>query len=158
MPGQGEQPDRFAPSAVEDVALESLPALVSLVEPDSLDAANAVGALEAIRRLSAWTAAYRAKIIHRLHQQVMGELFSVFGTKAEAMAFTDTATEVGCALRLPERSAAVLVYDSCALVELFASTLTALGEGKFSYGVPKRSLARPEVCPQRPWAPTRTNC
>jgi hypothetical protein len=91
-----------------------------------------VDALVAVERLAGWADAYRARVIASLAASSCNPLDPWFVPNTE-LAASVTASEVACALMIPERTAVGLIRDSQALVQSFPGMLGALEHGVLSY-------------------------
>ena len=95
-----------------------------------------VDSIAALDRMQASIAAHKAELIdqaRRWSEVVEGASGSSAGWSPEVRARRVLATELACALRIPERAAEALIADSQVLLAQLPATFRALGEGAVSW-------------------------
>ncbi len=93
---------------------------------------EAIGGLQAMQRLKGWADAQTARFSERI-RSLTSERIDERGTRAGSLTDTLAAAEVACALRVPERTAHLLVQHSCLLTSRYRATFKALEEGSISW-------------------------
>ncbi|PVE14716.1 HNH endonuclease, partial [Arthrobacter sp. Bz4] len=102
---------------------------VVLAAVAGLDSGQTLTVLQDLGRLRSWVDAQEAKAVTHLHD-LTTEAHSWVGDPGHAR--TLSASEIGAALRLPERTAGSLLDHSELLVRDYRATLTALEDGRLS--------------------------
>ncbi|TDK27722.1 HNH endonuclease [Arthrobacter crusticola] len=93
---------------------------------------EALGGLEAMARLKNWADAQTVRFTERV-RVLTAERLEQRGMHPGSLADTLTASEVACALRIPERTAGTLVQHAYLLTGHLPATLTALDTGTISW-------------------------
>ncbi len=109
--------------------------MLAMTPADELDGAGAVAGLIEAARVEAWAAAKKAELAVRILQTMQDAMpEKLHGTiVGQELAFSSAVSEIGCALRLAERSAGFLLVDSENLVRLLPATQAALLAGELDY-------------------------
>ncbi|WP_225667900.1 MULTISPECIES: HNH endonuclease signature motif containing protein [unclassified Arthrobacter] len=111
-----------------DSVLTGWVSLSALVDSDASQTLEVMKALDGLR---SWVDAQEAKAVTHLWDLIRTECPGV-EEAAQDLGRTLTATEIGAALRLPDRTAGALIENSEFLVRDYQSTLRALEDGKIT--------------------------
>ncbi|MBG6191801.1 hypothetical protein IWX64_002768 [Arthrobacter sp. CAN_A212] len=104
---------------------------VSLAALVDSDASQTLEVLQALDGLRSWVDAQEAKAVTHLWDLTRAE-YPWVEEGAQDLGRTITATEIGAALRLPDRTAGALIETSEFLVREYPSTLRVLEDGKIT--------------------------
>ncbi|MHA7264032.1 HNH endonuclease signature motif containing protein [Arthrobacter sp. TMN-37] len=100
--------------------------------PQSSDLEQAIEGLQALQRLKNWADAQTVAFTERV-RTLTAERLEARGMRPGSLTETLTASEVACALRIPERTAGSLVEHAWLLTGRFPGTLKALDSGSISW-------------------------
>jgi hypothetical protein len=106
--------------------------LTGTPSPELCSFEEAINGLQVIQRLKGWAEAQTAKFAEQI-RVLTQERLDERGTRAGSLVDTLAAAEIGCALRVPERTAHLLLQHSSLLAERFPATFSALEEGSISW-------------------------
>ncbi|GAB3532295.1 hypothetical protein GCM10027403_04320 [Arthrobacter tecti] len=102
---------------------------------------DAVTTLQSLNELQCWADAQKARLVDRIRElyTLQDQDTSTYhpsradDAKADELATSRAAAEIGALLRLPDRTATVLVEQSRMLIHQYQHTLTSLEAGKLSW-------------------------
>ncbi|MBJ2121516.1 DUF222 domain-containing protein, partial [Arthrobacter sp. MSA 4-2] len=100
--------------------------------PETAGLDEAIGGLEALARLKNWAEAQTVRFTERV-RTLTAERLQERGMQAGSLADALAASEVACALRIPERTAGTLIEHAFVLTGHLPATLTALESGAISW-------------------------